>query len=142
MKTTDDIYIQRQLGQIFTCILEWGQGTCKKSRLFPARAYTSLVVLVYSKGHRKTRSNKWKMSIVDYQIQFLDSIWKNWFNIEKPYYRDLIAIRCFFRDTLYNQGESDQLLFNPIVHGVSEQLGGGGTKFSEFKKKYQIFVQT
>ena len=26
----DDIFMQRRLGQIFTCILEWGQGTCKK----------------------------------------------------------------------------------------------------------------
>ena len=32
----DDIFMQRQLGQIFTCILEWGQGTCKKSRPYPA----------------------------------------------------------------------------------------------------------
>ena len=26
----DDIFMQRQLGQIFTCILEWGQRTCKR----------------------------------------------------------------------------------------------------------------
>ena len=25
----DDIFIQRHLGQILTCILEWGQRTCK-----------------------------------------------------------------------------------------------------------------
>ena len=43
----DDIFMQRRLGQIFTCILEWGQGTCKKSRLYPARAYRTLVVLVF-----------------------------------------------------------------------------------------------
>ena len=42
----DDILMQRRLEQIFTCILEWGQGTCKKSRPYPARAYTTLVVLV------------------------------------------------------------------------------------------------
>ena len=30
----------------FTCILEWGQGSCKKSGPYPARAYTTLVVLV------------------------------------------------------------------------------------------------
>ena len=41
-----DIFIQRRLRQIFTCILEWGQRTCKKSRPYPARAYTTLVVLV------------------------------------------------------------------------------------------------
>ena len=35
--------MQRQLGSI---LLEWGQGTCKKSRPCPARAYTTLVVLV------------------------------------------------------------------------------------------------
>ena len=44
----DDIFMQRQLGQIFTCIQEWGQGTCKKSKPFPARAYTTLVVLVFA----------------------------------------------------------------------------------------------
>ena len=27
-------------------ILEWGKGLVKKSRLYPARAYTTLVVLV------------------------------------------------------------------------------------------------
>ena len=32
----DDIFMQRRLGQIFTCILEWGQGTCKKSKPYPA----------------------------------------------------------------------------------------------------------
>ena len=42
----DDIFMQRRPGQIFTCILEWGQRTCKKSRPYPARAYTTLVVLV------------------------------------------------------------------------------------------------
>ena len=42
----DNIFMQRQLWQIFTCILEWGQGTCKKSRLYPAQAYTILVELV------------------------------------------------------------------------------------------------
>ena len=42
----DDISMQRRLGQIFTCILEWGQGTCKKSKPSPAWAYTNLVVLV------------------------------------------------------------------------------------------------
>ena len=42
----DDIFIQKRLGQIFACILEWGQGTCKKSSSYPARAYTTLVVLV------------------------------------------------------------------------------------------------
>ena len=30
----------------FTCILDWGQGTFRKSRPYPARAYTTLVVLV------------------------------------------------------------------------------------------------
>ena len=25
----DNIFMQRRLGQIFTCILQWGQGTCK-----------------------------------------------------------------------------------------------------------------
>ena len=39
--------MQRRPGQIFTCILEWGQRTYKKSRPYPARAYTSLVVLVF-----------------------------------------------------------------------------------------------
>ena len=39
----DDIFVQRRLGQIFIFM---GQGTCKKSRLYPARAYTTLVVLV------------------------------------------------------------------------------------------------
>ena len=34
--------------KIFTCILEWGQGACKKSKPYPARAYTTLVVLVLS----------------------------------------------------------------------------------------------
>ena len=34
----DDIFMQRRLGQIFTCMLEWGQGTCEKSRPCPARA--------------------------------------------------------------------------------------------------------
>ena len=28
------------------CILEWGKGLVKKSRLYPARAYITLVVLV------------------------------------------------------------------------------------------------
>ena len=37
----DDIFMQRRLGQIFTCILKWGRMTCKKSRLYPARAYTT-----------------------------------------------------------------------------------------------------
>ena len=32
----DDIFMQRRLGQIFTCILDWGQRTCKKSRPYPA----------------------------------------------------------------------------------------------------------
>ena len=32
----DNIFMQRRLGQIFTCILERGQGTCKKSNLYPA----------------------------------------------------------------------------------------------------------
>ena len=41
----DDIFMQRGLGQIFTCILERGQGTCKKSRSYPAQAYTTLAVL-------------------------------------------------------------------------------------------------
>ena len=41
-----DIFMQRGLRQIFTFILEWGQGTCKKSKPYPARAYTTLVVLV------------------------------------------------------------------------------------------------
>ena len=44
----DNIFMQRRLGQIFTCILEWRQGTCKKSRQYPAQAYyTTLVVLVF-----------------------------------------------------------------------------------------------
>ena len=42
----DDIFMQRRLGQIFTYILKWGQMTCKKSIPYPARAYTTLVVLV------------------------------------------------------------------------------------------------
>ena len=42
-----DIFMRRQLGQIFACILKWGQGTCKKSKPYPARAYTTLVVLVF-----------------------------------------------------------------------------------------------
>ena len=42
----DNIFMQRRLGQIFTCILEWVQRTCKKSRPYPVRAYTTLVVLV------------------------------------------------------------------------------------------------
>ena len=42
----DNIFKQRRLGQICTCILKWGQGTCKKSRPYPAGAYTTLVVLV------------------------------------------------------------------------------------------------
>ena len=42
----DKIFMQRRQGQIFTCILEWGQGACKKLRPYPARAYTTLVVLV------------------------------------------------------------------------------------------------
>ena len=40
--------MQRRLGQIFTCILKWGRMTCKKSRPYPARAYTTLVVLVFN----------------------------------------------------------------------------------------------
>ena len=43
----DNSVMQGRLGQIFTCILEWGQRTCKKSRPYPARAYTTLVVLVF-----------------------------------------------------------------------------------------------
>ena len=43
----DNIFMQRRLGHIFTCILEWGQGTRKKSKPYPARAYTTLVVLVF-----------------------------------------------------------------------------------------------
>ena len=42
----DDIFMQRRQGQIFTCILEWGQRTYKKLRPHSARAYTTLVVLV------------------------------------------------------------------------------------------------
>ena len=42
----DNIFKQRRLGQICTCILEWGQRTCKKSRPYPAGAYTTLVLLV------------------------------------------------------------------------------------------------
>ena len=42
----DDIFMQRRLWKIFTCIFEWGQGTFKKLRPFPARAYTTLVVRV------------------------------------------------------------------------------------------------
>ena len=42
----DYIFMQRRLGQIFTCILERGQVTCKKSKPYPARAYTTLVMLV------------------------------------------------------------------------------------------------
>ena len=26
-----DIFMQRRLGQIFTCTLKWGRGTCNKS---------------------------------------------------------------------------------------------------------------
>ena len=42
----DDIFMQRRLEQIIICILEWGKGLVKKSRPYPARAYTTLVVLV------------------------------------------------------------------------------------------------
>ena len=38
-------------------ILEWGKGLVKKSRLYPARAYTTLVVLVYIKTNQSLRSN-------------------------------------------------------------------------------------
>ena len=38
--------MQKRIGQIFTFILEWGQGTCKKSRPYLAQVYTTLVVLV------------------------------------------------------------------------------------------------
>ena len=41
----DDIFMQRRLRQNFTCTLEWGQGTRKKSRPCPAWAYTTFVVL-------------------------------------------------------------------------------------------------
>ena len=43
----DDIFKQRRQGQMFTCILEWGQRTYKNSRPYPAQAYTTLVVLVH-----------------------------------------------------------------------------------------------
>ena len=46
----DDIFMQRRPGQILTCILEWGQGPCKKSKPYPAQAYTTLVVLVSLKS--------------------------------------------------------------------------------------------
>ena len=42
----DDISMQSRLGQICICILEWGKGLVKKSKPYPARAYTTLVVLV------------------------------------------------------------------------------------------------
>ena len=35
-------------------ILEWGKGLVKKSRLYPARAYTTLVVLVSSETYKQT----------------------------------------------------------------------------------------
>ena len=41
----DNVFMQRRLGLIFTYILEWGQGTFEKSKLYPTRAYTTLVVL-------------------------------------------------------------------------------------------------
>ena len=31
----DNIFMQRGLGPIFTCIVEWGQGTCKKKHTRP-----------------------------------------------------------------------------------------------------------
>ena len=37
----DDIFMQRQLGQICICKSEWGKGP------YLARAYTTLVVLVF-----------------------------------------------------------------------------------------------
>ena len=43
----------------FTCILEWGQGTCKKSRPCPARAYTTLVVLFKKIIIHKQKRNQW-----------------------------------------------------------------------------------
>ena len=47
----DYIFMERQRGQIITCILERGQGTCKKSRAYPAQAYTTVVVLVSNIRH-------------------------------------------------------------------------------------------
>ena len=46
----DNIFMQRRLGQIFICILEWGKGLVKNQDPFPARAYTTLVVLVWVQG--------------------------------------------------------------------------------------------
>ena len=45
----DDIFMQRRLGEIFIFILEWGKGLVKKWTLYPARAYTTLVLLVFFK---------------------------------------------------------------------------------------------
>ena len=57
----DDIFMQRRLGQILTCILEWGQRTCKKSRPYPTRAYTTLVVLVlYEDGQADKIQSLWE----------------------------------------------------------------------------------
>ena len=42
----DNILMQRRQGQIFIMYIEVGQGTCKNLRLYTARAYTTLVVLV------------------------------------------------------------------------------------------------
>ena len=39
--------MQRRVGKVLTCILEWGQRTCKNSRPYPAQAYTTIVVLVF-----------------------------------------------------------------------------------------------
>ena len=42
----DVIFMQRELGQIFTYIFNWGQGICKRSRPYPARAYTIVVLVI------------------------------------------------------------------------------------------------
>ena len=65
----DDIFMQRRLGQIFTCLLKWGQGSCKKSKPFPARAYKSLVVLVIRSHTIET--------LLTYSISILSLFWEN-----------------------------------------------------------------
>ena len=60
----DNILTQRRLGQIFTCILEWDKGLLKNQdcTLYTARAYTTLVVLVFFWGEMLLKmplSKKW-----------------------------------------------------------------------------------
>ena len=77
----DKIFMQRWLGQIFTCILDWGQGTCRKSRPYPAPAYTTFVVLVWC--------------IIGYQLPFpltqckflvSNAMLPHWLGLWQPYF--------------------------------------------------------